>query len=396
MQLKPLIRRIHLIVAIASCLPLMIVGATGTLLVFPEWLQNLTSPVALQVTPAGEHLSSTAIVEAMNASLPSGDQVIRLVYPESDGWAVTATTKKGWHVAANPYTGEVLSTSEDGGVYEIILRLHTRLLLGKYGTWVTGLSAISACLLWATGLPLWWPVGSWSRQYFSIAWTKPWKRINFDLHRATGFYLGPLLFLIALTGATIAFWQPAESLVYLLTWSNPSPEEPRKVEAPSDAAMISPDQAVAAAMAEVPGTKLYRLYVPADANKPYRVFLNPPESFRVRTDESRLVIDSYTGKVLFASTSQTRSRGDQAMMWVLPLHYGTPGGLPLRVVYLFVSASPLLLTVTGLVIWLLRRAKLKRAREFAERALREPKPAEQPIRPKPAIPLEEPMVTAGR
>ncbi len=41
-----------------------------------------------------------------------------------------------------------------------------------------------------------------------------------------------------------------------------------------------------------------------------------------------------------------------------PLHYGTFGGLPTRILYVFVGLAPLILFITGFVMWRYRyRAK---------------------------------------
>ncbi|MEH2423610.1 MAG: PepSY-associated TM helix domain-containing protein [Nostoc sp.] len=38
-----------------------------------------------------------------------------------------------------------------------------------------------------------------------------------------------------------------------------------------------------------------------------------------------------------------------------PLHYGTFGGLPTRILYVFVGLTPLILFITGFVMWQYRK-----------------------------------------
>ena len=45
------------------------------------------------------------------------------------------------------------------------------------------------------------------------------------------------------------------------------------------------------------------------------------------------------------------------LRWVLPLHFGTFGGRATKLLYVAASLSPVLLAVTGLVLWRNRKRK---------------------------------------
>jgi uncharacterized iron-regulated membrane protein len=54
------------------------------------------------------------------------------------------------------------------------------------------------------------------------------------------------------------------------------------------------------------------------------------------------------------------SLGDKVMDAFTPMHYGTFGGILTRILYVFVGLSPLILFVTGSVMWWYRpRKKVK-------------------------------------
>lgn len=331
----------------------MLLAATGALLVFPDWLDESSTQNTFAPDQDERLLTPSAVVAAMNAALPKNDPAQRIVFPEIDGQVVRATTKQGRKIALQPYSGAVLSLKEksDFDFHRLVLDLHISLLAGKVGTQITGISAICLCALCASGIFLWWPVGRWNRHYFLVVWQKGARRLNFDLHRNIGFYASIVLLPIGLTGVAMAYHAQVRPLVYALTGSSPVADEPKKIPAYERALMITPDDAVKAAQSHVPQTRLYRLYPPLNNDLPYRVFLNPESSFTSRHNESRLVIDSYTGAVLLENTPAKRSRGDAALMWVLPLHFGTFGGLATQCIYLVATLTPLLLTVTGLIIW---------------------------------------------
>ncbi|MFN6526321.1 PepSY-associated TM helix domain-containing protein [Nostoc sp. ChiSLP03a] len=43
--------------------------------------------------------------------------------------------------------------------------------------------------------------------------------------------------------------------------------------------------------------------------------------------------------------------GDRVLNSFTPLHYGTFGGLPTRILYIFVGLAPLILFITSFVMW---------------------------------------------
>ena len=47
--------------------------------------------------------------------------------------------------------------------------------------------------------------------------------------------------------------------------------------------------------------------------------------------------------------------GDRILNSFNPLHYGTFGGLPTRILYVFVGLVPLILFITGFVMWQYRK-----------------------------------------
>ncbi|MHC5725239.1 MAG: PepSY domain-containing protein, partial [Nostoc sp.] len=61
-------------------------------------------------------------------------------------------------------------------------------------------------------------------------------------------------------------------------------------------------------------------------------------------------VDQYSGKVQ-VSTIATKSLGDGILNSFNDLHYGTFGGLPTRILYVFVGLAPLVLFVTGFLMW---------------------------------------------
>jgi uncharacterized iron-regulated membrane protein len=68
-------------------------------------------------------------------------------------------------------------------------------------------------------------------------------------------------------------------------------------------------------------------------------------------------MDQYTGAVLATyDYSGASVAGKLSNTWLAALHFGSFGGLPVRIAYLIVGSAPVLLLVTGVAVWWLRRA----------------------------------------
>lgn len=85
---------------------------------------------------------------------------------------------------------------------------------------------------------------------------------------------------------------------------------------------------------------------------------------------SYVKLDQFSGKVLSVHDSRRGGLGDRVLNSFAPLHYGTFGGLPTRILYVFVGLSPTVLLITGFVMWQYRHRSISDslidAKELAE------------------------------
>ena len=92
----------------------------------------------------------------------------------------------------NPYTGADLGDSTTRGQWFLlwVTRLHDDLLLERPdGPWWNGLLSLIFTVSVLTGAVVWWPgVSRWKRSV-GVKVTAGWRRFNWDLHSALGFWL---------------------------------------------------------------------------------------------------------------------------------------------------------------------------------------------------------------
>jgi uncharacterized iron-regulated membrane protein len=115
----------------------------------------------------------------------------------------------------DPYTGTDLGETIPPGVRVIdwLVSLHDDLLGGFTGRTVNGVGAVFLTVLCATGAIIWWPGTKTWRRSLNIQWNAGWKRINWDLHSAIGFWTFALVLMWAVSGIYLVFPHPFGALV---------------------------------------------------------------------------------------------------------------------------------------------------------------------------------------
>ncbi|MDP6582501.1 MAG: PepSY-associated TM helix domain-containing protein, partial [Vicinamibacterales bacterium] len=171
------------------------------------------NPEPRPVEISGPRLSDEALVEVTLDLYP--DHAVEVwTSPDDPTHAVTMSVRRGGEARQqqlfDPYTGEHLGNALPGGwrLTTWMLDLHDNLLAGETGRAVNGVGAVLLTLLSVTGAIIWWPgVQSWRRSVL-VDWRANWRRVNWSLHSAFGFWTLLFLFMWGFTGIYLAFPEP--------------------------------------------------------------------------------------------------------------------------------------------------------------------------------------------
>jgi len=202
-----------------------------------------------------------------------------------------------------------------------------------------------------TGLVIWWPgVSNW-RRGFTVDFRRSWKRVNWDLHSATGIWTVLLIAMWSVTGIYFAFPSQFRAAVNAMSPLSVS-VTPQSNATGVTASKPSWRELIATARARVPDQFVARVIPPYDDKAAFLVMFSPVKPSPAGSVElTSVYLDQYTGAPLAAATRAARSTGDVIMDWVAPLHVGNFGGTTIRVAWLILGLSPPLLFVTGFIMW---------------------------------------------
>jgi uncharacterized iron-regulated membrane protein len=97
-----------------------------------------------------------------------------------------------------------------------LLDLHDNLLLGPSGRILNAVGALLVTVIGLTGLIIWWPgIKRWRRS-LTVHRRVGWKRFNWDLHSAIGFWALLFVLMFGITGAYLGLPDPFAAVVEFL------------------------------------------------------------------------------------------------------------------------------------------------------------------------------------
>jgi uncharacterized iron-regulated membrane protein len=329
----------------------LLIGVTGSILVFHEELADRIAP-APRVPDDNNAASLEQIHASIRARFPDW-HAFSLEPPQEPGkpWSsYLLRAGKGKLVYADGQ-GAVLGERDLRGTsLQIVEQFHSNLLI-KNGRLYNGIAGLLVAVLALTGGVLWWPVsrGEW-RNAFRVVRRASWKGINYDLHRVGGALTFVFVLVFCVTGAN--FTWPA---VYRQIVSAALPVSPRgenmpiaKMETPT--LRLSLDSLVDAAREPVRGGELLRILIPQSATQPVRVVFRHggPEENR---KTSQVALNPSTGDIVSKELYADRRTGDHVLSWLSPLHTGHFGGFPVRLLWAVAGLALPGLFITGFLMW---------------------------------------------
>jgi uncharacterized iron-regulated membrane protein len=234
--LRRAIFQVHLWTGLALGLYVLVLSVTGSLLVYrleidrflasprAELDEKATPMTVAQLRAAAERAypgwTVTAVHEGTYQARPGRGRVRRP--PDPTASIVVERGGQTKQRVFNPYTGADLGPDFTRGqsVLLTLVSLHDDLLLGRPdGTRANGMLSLVFTLIVLTGAVVWWPgIARWKRG-LGVKLTGGWKRVNWELHSALGFWLLAFLMMWGVSGWYLGMPDPLTNLVD--RWSDP-------------------------------------------------------------------------------------------------------------------------------------------------------------------------------
>ena len=374
-RLRRLWLDVHLWIGAGLLIALIPLSVTGSILVWHDPIDRLLYAHRYETTGPSASRQIIDYAQAAQAAFGDSAQLTQVRLPQTAGDPVVAVgrirgapgpggrprTLNAW---IDPPTAKVLDTAEVAQGFTMIMhRLHGSLLLPPsngpgpaLGRQIVGWLGWAMFVSCVTGLWLWWPRhGGFLK---GLRWRRGASTL-FNLHHLVGFWVCIPLAVLSLTGVYISFPQTSRALFGL---PQPPPRNaPGRFAPPLPVTKLTLGQAVAAAQAKAPGAQVAEVNVPTRGKDPaWRIGLKVPGQERPKTIQ---VVDA-TGEVKGSRGGPGErerpgadARPDEFSPWVRQVHDGNEMGIVWQVIIFAGGLAPALLGISGVVMWLRRRAR---------------------------------------
>nr|WP_244310902.1 PepSY-associated TM helix domain-containing protein [Methylotuvimicrobium buryatense] len=364
---------VHLWLGLTLGFLLAIYGLTGSILVFHAEIDEWLNPKLLTVEPPERTAAYRPLAEifaAGRSAMPNNANHTFATYPRNDEAAFRLSysvpsgidANKSWQVYVDPYTSEVIGKRlmVSSGRWlphtfiGFVFRLHYDLLLPEdISPVIVGLSSALLIISVLTGLIVWWPLtGKW-RNALTIKRRASGERLNYDLHKTSGFYTALIMLPVLFSGIYMVL---PHNVVPVLELFSPVTYRYWFKSVPVDGLEpIAMDRAIAIADERYPNGRPHWIYGAPGAEDTYTVCKDDVDRPGSWIQRVCVVIDRYSGRVLDVDDPAIGTAGEVFTHWQWPLHSGQAFGITGRILVFLTGLACPLLFVTGVIRWLQKR-----------------------------------------
>lgn len=393
------LQQIHLWVGLVLCVPLVLLGITGSLLVYGHDIDALFGGGDPRASISGNWQGPAAIIAAAMAGAEPGRVPIALRMPLEPGEPAAVRLSRpglaragqapqqrpqGGAPNASPFAGSqqvlvdpaTLQLLGGAGAMPGWLRfahdLHGNLMLGRDGRGIVGWLGIAMLVLGSSGLVIWWPKsntgpGRWKSAFFMRKGARG-LRLHRDLHGMIGIWSLVVFMIVSFTGVYLGFPQQTAAAINAVFPGRDlrAAVTQAKIEPQRGGAPIGLDEAVALARQAVPGARLFNVFLPTRPDQALRIGLVRP-GHAEGAPAITVLVDPWRHSVVDVFDPRGFSVGETILAWQRGLHEGSGLG-PVYQFLVFLSGVIIpLFAVTGVCMWWIKRRN-RRATERAKQA----------------------------
>ncbi|SRR5579883_384958 len=351
MKLRTPVLTIHRLIGLMLGLVLLVIGLTGSSLVFYRELDQLLNPQLMQVVAQHKHLSPEVVLNTVRSTFPEM-KLNTIILPRTPEGVykvgLSSNSDELIDVFVNPYSGVILGAQQWGHtLMSFIYSIHNSLLVQQVGEQFVGVCGLLLLVMVVSGLTVWpgWRkprLGFWIRTKAHIS------LLFYDLHKVGGFLSAAFLILIASTGSAMVFSSQFETMIH---WLTQTPKTILPVSTPVLAqAPLQLEEILQVANAALPEGQITLVVLPHQPNDVFRVSKKLPQDMDVY-GRSQIYIDQYSGKVLQVDNALKAPIALRISNALLSVHNGSYGGLGVRYLYVLVGLVPSALLSTGFFMW---------------------------------------------
>ena len=372
-NVRRLLRTIHLWIGVSLGIPLALIGATGSILTYKHEIIALFDGASEPKLATGAVKPVSQIIDVARTQAPEGTQPMFLSIPGSDEPAIVRFAQPGraagpgaaTAVRIDPVSLTLFDAPERSTVQQWLrqaFQLHANLLGGREGRFWVGWFGVAMCVLGVSGIVMWWPRPSRWRKAFGVSKGAHSIQFNRELHGAVGIWGLVVFLVISFSGAYIVFPQTTGEIVRTIFPGRDIRGEAAslRVTPVQDGTRMTADEAVALARNIAPDEQLRIIGFPLRPDQSYRVAFDLPGTTPGHGVPTITVfVDPWARSIVATQDPRNYTVGETISVWQRALHGGAGQGWLWQFLTFLSGLMPVLFAITGITMWWKRRRHKK-------------------------------------
>lgn len=364
--IRNVVRQVHLWLGLSAGLILVLVGITGSALVFAEQMVKREAPALFTDVGPGEWRPVSEWIANAEKKYPDlaplqfafGPGAIPMPTGVPILFKMTERNGSERHtlIPIDPVKGIALDRidAEDTWSGSLVI-FHKELMAGDVGILIVAICTVLGILSVGAGIYLWWPKpGRWGMA-FRFRRGARGVALLYDLHSVPAVWILLPLMLALVSGLYTLKPDWVDPIVRVVSNVREFPPEGLASSPPGTCSKdTTVDEAMALAKRGREDEILRHLFLPLGPNGFYDIGLRAPDA-NSRADGDRILVDSRCPKILAVASVDSMTTGETIRAWMWPLHADLLLGWTGKIILLLAGLSLPLLFATGLLFWLKRR-----------------------------------------
>jgi uncharacterized iron-regulated membrane protein len=328
-------------------IPLVLIGLSGSALLLQREILRFATPVA----SAGELKSIGSMLEAAQTAVASNVRPTFIDLSPGKAAAVQFETRRPARrvdVHVDPVSLEVLGASDyvrRGPIKQVLVDIHEFLMLPAHvGFPLVGWMGVAMTVMGLSGLVLWWPRGALA--------VRRGVRLHLDLHQAVGIWGLLVLLTLSISGVYLIFPLTVSHAVQTVLPGDGGDSAPADVARRNGP--LGPDHAADYALALVPDARVIGMHLPSGGGTPFAVHMEMI-GFGPTVPPIVVTLDPVTAEVIYIDHPRAHSPAERVLNFLHALHFSNGLGFAWSALVFLAGLMPLLMAVTGTMIWWKRR-----------------------------------------
>lgn len=351
---KKMIYKIHAYISLIFFIPLIIICFSGSLLVYKDEIDHILIPQKIKTYGSSQkarldfdillnfvskrHENSQIVGWHINKNTNTADKV----------WLVKHGEKEWNYLYIDAFSGEIKTEPNPlySGVTGVILGIHANLLLGKNGKIFVGIIGILIFIISITGFAVY---KNFWKNLFRLRFAKVAVFMS-DIHKFIGVFSTPILLAISLTGA---WWELR--FLFLPKFDNSNFIINEQIYNKN----LSVESIIKRAKSDLPGFKLHYIGFPAFNGANITLYgYKDGQSFLYDEYASQITYDKNSGELLYIKDIDNANFKEKFLSSFRKAHFGYYNETT-KFIWFLIGLTPLILTISGLYLWI-KRTNFKR------------------------------------